>query len=313
MRIHLSGVNPTDTKFRSGVTMAGFSTAGGTVPGQDGAGVVVDTGAGVKLQPGDRVWLWECTWLRCEGTAQEFVVVPESHAVPLPDSAPWELGASLGIPGLTAHRCLTVGDGAPSVLEPGSLAGRTVLVAGGAGAVGHMAIQLAVWAGARVAATVRSPGKAGRALAAGAQLVVNPNDEIDAVSQVRAWAPEGVDTVVEVAPVSNADLNHAVVGYNATIAVYANEASSLALDVRALMVANTRYQFVLVYLVPDAAKAAGVAALRSAVEQGALSVGDGAGLPIRPHALSDMVGAHRAVERGADGKVVLDLRGDTAG
>src|SRR5262249_3636203 len=149
---------------------------------------------------------WEAAWRRADGTAQESLVLPARQAVPLPDGASFDLGASLGIPFLTAHRCLTVAEGGPDRLSPGALAGRTVLVAGGAGAVGNAAIQLARWAGATVVATVSGDAKARLATAAGAQHVVNYR-EPGADQAIRAVAPDGVHIVVEVAPGANARLD----------------------------------------------------------------------------------------------------------
>ena len=123
---------------------------------------------------GERVWLWEAAWQRADGTAKELVVIPSRQAVRLPDATSMDVGASLGIPALTAHRCLTASrSSARRNLAPGALSGQTVLVAGGAGAEGHAAIQLARWAGARVVSTVSSDDKARLALAAGAEQAVN--------------------------------------------------------------------------------------------------------------------------------------------
>jgi len=119
------------------------------VPNQDGAGVVDAVGEGVAgLAPGDRVWVWDAGYGRADGTAQEYVTMPRRQVVRMNDDVPFEVGADLGIPALTAHRCLTVAENGPDRLAPGALTGRTVLVAGGAGAVGNAAIQLARWAGA---------------------------------------------------------------------------------------------------------------------------------------------------------------------
>ena len=161
VRIAVSGVNPTDWKSRS-------STApdGEQVPDQDGAGTVDAVGDGAPFAVGDRVWVWDAAYQRPDGTAQELVVLPARQVVPLPDAASFDLGAALGIPALTAHLALTAGDQEPAPLGPGTLADRTVLVAGGAGAVGHAAIELAVWAGAHVITTVSSPDKARLAAAA---------------------------------------------------------------------------------------------------------------------------------------------------
>jgi D-arabinose 1-dehydrogenase-like Zn-dependent alcohol dehydrogenase len=165
-RVAVSGVDPIDFKLRQGEAPL-FPEV---VPHNDGAGTVDARGDGVtELEAGQLVWLWEVGYGRPGGTAQEHVVVPAKYAVPLPDDASFELGASIGIPAVTARRALTVHEDSPARLTPGSLAGRTVLVAGGAGAVGHATIQLARWAGARVIATVSTGEKAKLALAAGAE------------------------------------------------------------------------------------------------------------------------------------------------
>src|SRR5207244_6435558 len=140
------------------------------------------------------VWLWEAAWQRANGTAQEYVVLPQRQAVRLNNGVPLEVGASLGIPALTAHRCLTVSELGPGRLAPGALAAQTVLVAGGAGAVGHAAIQLARWGGGRVISTVSSDEKAKLAYAAGAHHVVNYRSH-DAVDVIRQLVPDGVDIV----------------------------------------------------------------------------------------------------------------------
>src|SRR6478752_10179979 len=150
VRVSVSGVNPTDWKGRRGGA-AGEMVDPAQVPNQDGAGTVDAVGEGVDpARVGERVWLWEAAWERADGTAQEYLVLPDRQAVRLPEAVSFDVGASLGIPALTAHRCLTVSEVGPRRLAPGALAAQTVLVAGGAGAVGHAAIQLARWAGARV-------------------------------------------------------------------------------------------------------------------------------------------------------------------
>src|SRR3954447_14565601 len=143
VRVVVSGVNPTDWKTRTGATAMAPIPGDGQVPNQDGAGVIDAVGAGVHgLAVGDRVWLVMAAYQRPgSGTAQEFTVVPADRAVPLPDGTSFAAGASLGVPAMTAHRALTVQEGAPARLAPGALAGHNVLVAGGAGAVGNAAIQ----------------------------------------------------------------------------------------------------------------------------------------------------------------------------
>jgi NADPH2:quinone reductase len=307
VKVAVSAVNPTDWKARSG------SAGGGLpfdeiVPNQDGAGMIDAVGQGVDpARIGQRVWLWEAAWERPNGTAQEAVVLPADQAVELPEAASLDLGASLGIPALTAHRCLTVIEAGPARVGPGSLAGRRVLVAGGAGAVGHFAIQLARFAGASVIATVSSASKAALALAAGADHVVNYR-EAGAEAAIREYAPSGVDLVVEVAVAANVGLDVGVLAPGGTVAAYAaTPGEEVALPVRELMARNARYQFVLVYTVPAAAKRQAVVDVGAALAAGALSVGAAAGLSLVRYPLEQTADAHAAVEAGAVGKVLIDV------
>jgi NADPH:quinone reductase len=306
--VAVSGVNPTDWRARRG-SASGRLPYPEVVPNQDGAGTIDAVGPGVAAsRVGERVWLWEATWQRANGTAQEYVILPERQAVRLDDGVSFDVGASLGIPALTAHRCLTVSELGPRRLVPGALARQTVLVAGGAGAVGHAAIQLARWAGARVIATVSSDEKASLARAGGADEVVNYRSG-EAVDELRRIAPDGVDVVVEVAPAANAGLDLAALAPSGTVAVYSTgSGEGLELSTWELMRRNVRYQFVLVYTVPTAAKVQAVADVASAAADGALAVGVDAGLPLHRFPLERTADAHAAVEAGAVGKVLIDLR-----
>lgn len=304
VRVHVSGVNPTDWKSRRG---GGFGSGGfpSAVPNQDGAGVVDAVGPGVvELSEGQPVWLWESAWQRPDGTAQEHVVLPVPHAVPLPEGSSLDLGASLGVPAMTAHRCLTSSEDGPDRLAPGALAGWTVLVAGGAGAVGHAAVELARWAGATVVATVSSEEKAGLAAAAGAHHVVNYRRS-GAADEIRSVAPGGVHVVVEVSPGVNASLDEQVLANTGTVAVYAGDETTL--PVRPFMRLNARWQFVLLYTVPEAAKERAVEDVTEAAAAGALRVGASAGLPLHRYPLERTAEAHAAVEGGAVGKVLIDV------
>ena len=306
VRVMVSGVNPTDWKTRSGNGQP--MAFGEVVPNQDGAGVVDALGEGVTgLGLGQRVWLYLAQHQRPTGTAQELTVLPAERVVPLADSASFDLGASLGVPAMTAHRVLTVAEDGPRRLHPGALDGRVVLVAGGAGAVGHAAIQLARWAGATVVTTVSGPEKAALAAAAGAHHIVNYR-EGDAAAAIRAVAPDGVHLVVEVAPAQNAALNAAVTANRASIAIYANNGGDdMTIDVRPHMVLNTRFQFVLLYTVGDEALANAVADVQAAVAAGVLEVGAAAGLPLHRFPLESTAQAHRAVQDGVTGKVLVDV------
>jgi NADPH2:quinone reductase len=306
VRVQVSGVNPTDWKARrAGGGRVAFPEY---VPNQDGAGVIDSVGEGVaSARVGEPVWLWEAAWLRADGTAQEYLVLPQRQAVPLPEGVSVDVGASLGIPALTAHRCLTVSESGPRRLAVGSLSNQTVLVAGGAGAVGHAAIQLARWAGARVITTVSSKEKEGLARAAGADRVVNYRSE-DAAEEIRSVAREGVDIVVEVAPAANAALDEAVLAAGGTVAVYAtDDGDRLELSIGELMGRNARYQFVLVYTVPKGGKDRAVSDVMAAAADGALPVGADAGLPLHRFSLEEAIDAHAAVESGAVGKVLIDV------
>ena len=307
VRVLVSGVNPTDWKGRRG-DAAGEPVDPAQVPNQDGAGTVDAVGEGVDpSRIGERVWLWEAAWQRIDGTAQEYVALPERQAVPLTDGVSFDVGASLGIPALTAHICLTSSEFGPRRLEPGALAAQTVMVAGGAGAVGHAAIQLARWAGARVIATVSGDEKAELARAAGAQHAVNYRAP-GVAEEILRIAPDGVDVIVEVAAGANAALDTAVLAANGTVTSYATDGGGqLGISVGDLMGRNVRYQFVLVYTVPPAVKDVAVVDVAKAVADGALEVGLHDGLPLHRFPLEQTAAAHAAVEAGAVGKVLIDV------
>jgi NADPH2:quinone reductase len=291
--VSISGVNPTDWKARGS---GGFSSADDmpwVIPNQDGAGTIVACGDGVAPgRVGERVWLWQAQWRRPAGTAAEYVTVPAEQAVRLPDGASLDLGAGLGIPAMTAHRCLFA-DGPVASSD-------RVLVHGGAGAVGHAAIQLAVHAGASVAATVSSPEKGALASAAGAELVVDYRRD-DVAEALRGWAPGGVRRIVEVDLARNLATDAAVIAPAGVIAVYA-QTSGAVVPPRELMQANAGISFMLVYTMPDAAKLAAVEGITAALRHGALVA-----LPSRRFTLDETQAAHDAVERGAVGKVLIDV------
>jgi NADPH:quinone reductase len=304
VRVAFSGVNPTDWKSRRTATPG----PGGQVPDQDGSGTVEAVGQGVDpVLVGERVWIWEAAWQRPWGTAAEYTVVPARQVVLLGAAPSFELGAALGIPFLTAHRCLTVAESLPDRLGPGVLTGATVLVQGGAGAVGNAAIQLARWADASVIATVSSPRKAQLAAAAGADHVVDYRQQ-DVVAEVRRIAPKGVDAIVEVSGAVNAAVDAQVIGLHGAVAMYADDGGAeVTIPVRAQMNPNARWQFVLVYTEPERAKALGIEDVATAVADGALRVGEDAGLPLHVFPLAETARAHRAVEEGAVGKVLVDV------
>src|SRR5262245_403051 len=307
VRLAGAGVNPTDWKFRAGATATSLPFPE-ISPGQDGAGVVDAVGNGVStLSVGDRVWVLLAQHDRPIGTASEDTVLPAEQAVRLPGSASYDVGASLGVPAMTAHRALTIHEDGPGRLKPDALDGLTVLVTGGAGAVGHAAIQLGVWAGATVVTTVSSDEKAALARATGAHHVVNYRTG-DAVAEIKEVAPDGVDIVVEVALIQNVDLVAGVLKPRGTVAAYANTGGTeVTLPFRDFMRLNARIQFVLLYTVGEQAALAAIEDITAAVTDGALEVGEEHGLPLFRFPLEETAAAHDAVENGAVGKVLIDV------
>ena len=295
VKVQVSGVNTTDWKSRRGATPRPID--GFQIPGHDGAGVIDAVGEGVDQgRVGQRVWLWLAAGGRRWGTAAQWTVVPEGRAVPLPDGASADLGASLGVPAVTAHRCL---------FPDGPIHAKTVLVAGGAGAVGHFAIELAKRAGARVVTTVSGPEKAELAAKAGADLVVNYR-EPGAVDQIRSFAgAAGIYRVVEVALGANLELDLAVIARpDARIVCYAAEPADPVLPVRACMNANVVLRFVLLYGVPADALGQAARDISAALAAGALTE-----LPATRFPLGEIAAAQDAVEGGAVGKVLVDIPG----
>jgi NADPH:quinone reductase len=308
VRIVVSGVNPTDWKSRLGSGDGAAPPFPEVTPNQDGAGVVDALGEGVvDLAVGDRVWVYLAGHRRPTGTAQELTNLPADRVVRLPAGSSFDIGASLGVPAMTAHRALTVSEDGPQRLHPGALVGKVVLVAGGAGAVGHAAIQLAHWAGATILTTVSGPAKAALAAAAGAHHVINYRDQ-DASTAIAKGAPDGVDLVVEVAAAANSQLNINVLKPRGTVAIYANDGrGEFTPNIRQNMVKNARYQFILLYTVGDAALTAAVEDITLALVDGALPVGENAGLPLHRFPLANTADAHQAVQDGAVGKVLIDV------
>ena len=288
VRVRASGVNPTDVKARSGATprpVDGFQ-----IPHHDGAGVIEAVGPGVDpARAGQRVWLWFAAHGSRWGTAAEWTVVPSRQAVLLPDGASFELGASLGVPAMTAHRCLSA---------DGPVTGESVLVAGGAGAVGHFAIELAKYAEARVVTTVSGPEKAALAAKAGADLVVNYRDP-DVIDQIKAFTPV-VDRVAEVALGANLRLDLALAGPSTVVVTYAADGPDPLIPVRACMTANVALRFILVYGVSSQALDAAITDITAALTAGALTE-----LPAHRFPLSEITAAHEAAESGAVGKVIV--------
>jgi NADPH2:quinone reductase len=291
VRLAASGVNPSDWKTRSGNRPM---PAPRVIPHSDGAGTIEAVGAGVdRARIGERVWIWNGQWKRPFGTAAEYIALPGAQAVRLPQGTSFEAGACLGIPALTAWR---------AVQTDGGVAGQTVLVAGGAGAVGHYAIQMAKLLGAaRVLATVSSPEKAAHARAAGADEVIDYRMEDVAAVVKDLTGGRGVDRVVEVDLAGNAALLPQIVARDGFCACYGSGKVEASLPFGPMILSGVAIRFFIVYELSEAARAQGLAQLTSWLEGGSLLHAVGATMP-----LDRIVEAHEAVERGAVmGNVVL--------
>jgi NADPH2:quinone reductase len=292
VQLRLSGVNPGDTKKRSG-WLGSSMPFPRVVPHSDGAGVVESVGDGVDpSRVGQRVWVWGAQSYRPSGTAAEFTVVPADHAVDLPDGVSDEVGASLGIPGITAHR---------AVFGDGPVASSTVLVQGVLGGVGSLAAQLARWGGATVIGTVRRAADLERVDRSTVSHAV-ALDAPDAVDRIRAHAPDGVDRVVEVSLSDNADLDVAVLGLGGVLAAYASREDRPELPFWPLLFANVTLRLLGSDDFPLAAKQQAAADLTTAARDGALAIPIGEPLP-----LDQIAAAHDRVDAGSNGRVLLAL------
>ncbi|MBI2962429.1 MAG: NADPH:quinone reductase [Deltaproteobacteria bacterium] len=295
VRLRASAVNPSDAKTRAGISKRPTMFPR-IIPHSDGAGVIDGVGEGVpKARIGERVWLYNAQWERPFGTAAEFVALPSDLAVSLPENVGFAEGACLGIPVMTAHRCL---------LGDGSVAGRTVLVAGGAGVVGHYAIQLAKWSQAKVVTTVSSPAKAAHARAAGADHVIDYKREAVAERVLEITSGRGVDRVVEVDLGANLPILPRVLKPNGTVAAYASMGvREPVLPVYPLMMRNTRIDLVLVYTMPEEAKRRAIIDIGAWLATGSAQFAIAARFP-----LERLAEAHDLVERGDKlGHVVVDI------
>lgn len=295
VRLSTSGVNPSDVKSRAGLRSKELAFPR-IVPHSDGAGTIDRVGDGVPAaRVGERVWVWNAAWKRAFGTAAQYVVLPATQAVTLPASVPFDVGACLGIPALTALH---------AVRMDGGVEGKSVLVTGGAGAVGHYAVQMAKLCGAsRVLASVSSDEKAMAALQVGADAVIDYRSE-DVASRVRGLTGgQGVDRVIEVDFAANVNASLAVVRPEGDIVVYGSSRPEIAVPFFPAIVNNVRLRFFIVYNLAPADRAAAVELLTGWLRSGSLQHAVAVRLP-----LDSIAEAHELVEAGrAVGNVVLQI------
>jgi len=294
VKLFTSGVNPSDVKSRAGVTRKiAFPRV---IPHSDGAGEIEAVGEGVSsARLGERVWVWNGQWRRPFGTAAEAITLPAEQAVLLPKNVSMEAGACLGIPAYTGYE---------GVLLTGASEGATVLVAGGAGAVGHYAIQFAKKREATVLTTVSSPAKADLARQAGADHVIDYRRESVGERVMAITGKRGVNAVIEVDLAANARLLPEVLAPNGVVAIYGSGAPEASIPFQFLLQSNVALKFFLVYLMEPQERARATAEITRLLERGELTHN-----VARTFALDEIVAAHEAVESGtAVGNVAIRIR-----
>lgn len=294
VRVHFSGVNPSDAKTRTGVR--GGMPFPRIVPHSDGSGFIDAVGDGVDASRiGERVWIWNAGWQRADGTAAEYVALPQEQAVELPAKIDLAAGACLGIPALTAYHAVVCG---------GGVEGKTVLVAGGAGAVGHYAVQLARLEDAsRIIASVSGPEKAELARSAGADVVINYREE-DLVGRCReATDGLGVDRIIEVDLAANIQRDLEIVRPDSDVVVYGSGAPEISVPFVPSILSNVTYRFFIVYSLAPEDRARIQNGLTELLAQDRLSHNVAEQLP-----LEEIVRAHERIEQGdLLGNLVLKL------
>jgi len=293
VKLATSGVNPSDVKARSGATRKLAYPR--VIPHSDGAGVIDMVGAGVpSARVGERAWVWNAQWLRAFGTCAQYVALPSEQAVRMPDNTSFEVGACLGIPAMTAYHAVATSGAAPGV---------SLLIAGGAGAVGHYAVQFAKAAGATVIATVSLPEKAAAARAAGADHTIDYRRENVGRRVMAMTANNGVDAVIEVDIAANAKLIPSVLRPHGVVVIYGTGAPQCEIPSMFLLRNAIALKYIYVYELTPAERAAALSAITRSLGAGALITEIGATFP-----LAETVAAHEAVESGkALGNVVVTI------
>lgn len=298
VRIIVSGVNPSDIKSRTG--FLGPMSFERIIPHQDGAGIIDAVGEGVdEARLGERVWLYEAQYGRANGTAAEYIVIPANQAVQLPENVSFEIGASLGIAAMTAHYCL---------FADGEIAGRKVLIQGGAGVVGEAAIQLAKWSRAWVAATIRNPEDEIRVRSKGADLVIDMSKQDVAEEIKKATNGQGVDRIIEVDLSSNLNIDLASIAKGGVISTYSakNPKENLALSILNSMKDNIAFRFVYVYTMPEEFKKKAIEDINNCINEGKYNPTIGLTVP-----LDKIREVHEALEfHKVKGKVLVRISDD---
>jgi len=294
VELKTSGVNPSDVKTRAGAR--GELQFPQIIPHSDGGGIITQVGQGVDQgRIGERVWIWNGAFGRAHGTCAEMIALPSDQAVSLPDETSFEAAACLGIPASTAYY---------GMLCDGSVENQTVLVTGGAGAVGYYGIQLAKWSGATVITTVSGDEKAKVASDAGADLIINYREE-DVVSAIKDFTnDEGVDRILEVEFGGNLSVSEEVIKPNGTVAAYGSVAvMEPSLPFYNLMFKGVKLNTYLIYIVSESDRSMIVNGLNEAMNDGALNH-----IIAESYPLDDIINAHQSMESNqVIGNIVINI------
>ncbi len=295
IRLHTSAINPSDVKKRAGA-FPDLLDAGFVIPNSDGAGVIEAVGDGVdKNRKGERVWVYQAQHERRFGTAAEYIAISSNCAPRLPEDAGFDIGACLGIPAMTAHR---------AVFGDGDVEGQALLVMGGAGRVGHYAIQWAQQAGATVIATASNADDGAACQAAGADHVVDHRAEDFARQVLAANGNDPIDRVIDLEFGTNLPVSIAVLKTGGTIAAYASARNpEPVLPFYKMMYKDLTVHMIIVYAMPDSAKDHAVADINSALSHGSLQHRIAHSMP-----LADIAAGNEIVEAGeVRGAVILSI------
>jgi len=295
VRLHTSAINPSDVKKRAG-SFPDLLDGGFVIPNSDGAGVVEAVGDGVDSKRiGERVWVYQAQFARRFGSAAEYVAIENSRAPTLPDDVDFDIGACLGIPAMTAHRC---------VFADSDVAGQTLLITGGAGRVGHYAVQWASQAGANVIATASNAEDVAACEKAGARHVVNHRDDNFSEAILDATSGELIDRVIDVEFGANLPVTTEVLRVGGTIATYSStQEPEPKLPFFKMMYKDITLRFVIVYAMPEPAKQHAIADITRALRADSLQHQVAASMP-----LNEIASGNELVERGSiRGAVILKI------
>ena len=295
VRLHTSGVNPSDTKKRAGANPA-LLDPGPVIPHSDGAGIIEAVGPGVpSSRIGERVWTWNAQYGRQEGTAAEYICLPSQQAVWMPDNASFEAGAMMAIPAMTAHR---------AVFADGDIEGQNILITGGAGRVGYYAIQWAKYFGANVITTASSASSKAECARAGADLIVGHPSEAVNEEIMEFTGGAKIDRVVEGDFGANLLPVLDILKTSGVIASYSSMTDmNPSIPFVRMMFMDLTIRLVLVYAMPDEAKQEAIDDITEFLSLDRLD-----NRVAETHPLEDIVKAHQAIEKGGNnGSVILTM------